>query len=97
MSDRPLSFDDIPLVLTVEELMPILQVGRNTAFDLVHSGQIRSIRAGRQIRILKHDLRQFLEGGTVTNTTWTDAAAPCTLEGDSCRAAEGGEDHHAAR
>jgi len=97
MSDRPLSFDDIPLVLTVEELIPILQIGRNTAFDLIHSGQIRSIRTGRQIRILKHDLRQFLEGTTVTNATWTDTAAPYTLEGDSCRAAEGGEDHHAAR
>jgi len=101
MSDRPLSFDDIPLVLTVEELMPILQIGRNTAFDLIHSGQIRSIRAGRQIRILKHDLQQFLTGGTVTNMTWTDDAAPCTLEGDSCRAeaacqaAEGGNDHAA--
>jgi len=95
MSDRPLSFDDIPLVLTVEELMPILQVGRNTAFDLVHSGQIRSIRAGRQIRILKHDLRQFLEGGTVTSATWTDTATPCTLEGDSCRAVEGGNDYAA--
>ena len=52
MADRPLSFDDIPLVLTVEELMPILRVGRNTAFTLVRSGQIKSIRAGKQIRIL---------------------------------------------
>ena len=32
MLNRPLSFDDIPLVLTVEELMPILSIGRNTAF-----------------------------------------------------------------
>lgn len=101
MLDRPLSFDDIPLVLTVEELMPILSIGRNTAFSLVSSGQIRSIRAGKQIRILKHDLRRFLEDGgrlpdgTGTNSTWTDAAQPFTLEGDSCRAAKGGNDHAA--
>ncbi len=95
MSNRPLSFDDIPLVLTVEELMPILRIGRNTAFDLIHSGQIKSIRTGRQIRILKHDLQQFLEGRTVTNPTWTDAASPTTMEGDSCRAVEGGINHAA--
>lgn len=95
MLNRPLSFDDIPLVLTVEELMPILSIGRNTAFSLVRSGQIRSIRTGKQIRILKHDLRQFLEGGTGTETTWTDAAPLLTMEGDSCRAAKGGDDHAA--
>lgn len=87
---RPLSFDDIPLVLTVEELMPILCIGRNTAFALVRSGQIKSIRAGKQIRILKHELLEYLTGGTGTNAPWTDAAAPLTMEGDSCRAAEGG-------
>ena len=95
MADRPLSFDDIPLVLTVEELMPILCIGRNTAFTLVRSGQIKSIRAGKQIRILKHELLEYLTGGTGTNASWTDAASPLTMEGDSCRAAEGGIDHAA--
>ena len=92
MADRPLSFDDIPLVLTVEELMPILRIGRNTAFALVRSGQIKSIRAGKQIRILKHELLEYWSGGTGTNVSWTDAAAPTMLEGDSCRAAKGGND-----
>lgn len=95
MADRPLSFDDIPLVLTVEELMPILSIGRNTAFSLVRSGQIKSIRAGKQIRILKHELLEYLTGGTGTNVSWTDAAMSATLESDSCRAAEGGIDNAA--
>lgn len=95
MTERPLSFDDIPLVLTVEELMPILSIGRNTAFALVRSGQIKSIRAGKQIRILKHELLEYLTAGTGTNVSWTDAAAPAMLEGDSCRATEGGTDHAA--
>lgn len=95
MLNRPLSFDDIPLVLTVEELMPILCIGRNTAFALVRSGQIKSIRAGKQIRILKHELLEYLTGGTGTNVSWTDAAASATLEGDSCRAAKGGIDNAA--
>ena len=95
MLNRPLNFDDIPLVLTVEELMPILSIGKNTAFALVRSGQIKSIRAGKQIRILKHELLEYLTGGTGTNASWTDAASPLTMEGDSCRAAEGGIDHAA--
>lgn len=93
MADRPLSFDDIPLVLTVEELMPILCIGRNTAFALVRSGQIKSTHIGKHTRILKPDLLRFLTG---TNAPWTDAAAPTMLEGDSCRAVKGG-DNHAAR
>ncbi len=92
MLNRPLNFDDIPLVLTVEELMPILSIGRNTAFALVRSGQIKSIRAGKQIRILKHELLEYLTDGTGTNVSWTDTAMSATLEDDSCRAAKGGID-----
>ena len=95
MLDRPLNFDDIPLVLTVEELMPILCIGRNTAFAQVRSGKIKSVRAGKQIRILKHELLEYLTVGTGTNVSWTDTAMSATLEGDSCRAAEGGIDHAA--
>lgn len=92
MLNRPLSFDDIPLVLTVGELMPILSVGRNAAYELVRSGQIKSTRIGKHTRILKPDLLRFLGGGTGTNTSWTEVAAPLTMEGDSCRAVKGGSD-----
>ena len=63
MLNRPLCFDDIPLVLTVEELMPILSIGRNTAFALVRSGQIKSIRAGKDylplFQLAFHPLHDF--------------------------------------
>ena len=29
------SYDDIPLIMTVEDLMPILLIGRSTAYKLV--------------------------------------------------------------
>jgi len=54
-------YDDIPLIMTVEDLMPILLIGRNTAYDLVRSGEIKSIRVGRQIRIPRDALIAFLE------------------------------------
>ena len=61
MTSNHLSFDDIPLIITVEDLMHILQVGRNTACELVRSGEIKSIRVGRQIRITRDALMAFLE------------------------------------
>lgn len=60
MTERPTSFDDLPLTLRVEELMPILGVGRNTAYELVRSSQIRSIRIGRQLRVPKDAVLNFL-------------------------------------
>ncbi|WP_298021601.1 helix-turn-helix domain-containing protein [uncultured Dysosmobacter sp.] len=44
----------------MEDLMPILGIGRNTAYKLVRSGQIRSIRIGRQLRIPKDGLIEYL-------------------------------------
>lgn len=60
MTERPTSFDDLPLTLRVEELMPILGIGRNTAYELVRSSQIRSIRIGRQLRVPKDAVLNFL-------------------------------------
>ncbi len=54
------SFDDLPLTLRVEDLMSILGIGRNTAYELVRCGQIRSIRIGRKIRIPKSEVLAFL-------------------------------------
>ena len=56
-----LSFDDIPLVMRVEGVLPILRVRKQTVYELVRSGQLRSIRVGNQIRILKQDLIAFIK------------------------------------
>lgn len=54
------SLEDLPLVLRVEDLLPILSIGRNTAYELVRCGRIRSIRVGNQIRIPKDAVIEFL-------------------------------------
>ena len=54
------SFDDLPLTLRVEDLMPILGIGRNTAYELVRSGQIKSIRIEHKICIPKAEVIRFL-------------------------------------
>ena len=51
----------LPPVLKVENLMPILSIGRNTAYELVRSGQIRSIRIGASYRIPKDAVVDFIQ------------------------------------
>ena len=51
----------LPPVLKVENLMPILSIGRNTAYELVRSGQIRSIRIGASYRIPKDAVVEFIQ------------------------------------
>ena len=62
MENKYRNLHDLPMTLRVEELMPILDIGRNTAYELIRSGQIRSIRIGRQIRIPRDALLEFLNG-----------------------------------
>ena len=67
------SLDDLPLVLRVEDLMPVLDIGRNAAYELIRCGQIRSVRVGRQIRVPKEALAEFLAGRKETNRPGEDA------------------------
>ncbi len=52
--------DDYNDVLTIPELAKILRVGRNTAYNLVNSGEIKSVRVRNQIRIPKSSILEYL-------------------------------------
>ena len=60
MSSNYHSFDELPLTLRVEDLTSILDIGRNTAYELVRCKKIRSIRIGKQLRIPKQALIDYL-------------------------------------
>jgi excisionase family DNA binding protein len=49
-----------PLVLRVVDLIPLLSISRNTAYELVRSGKIRSIRIGRGYRIPREAVDEYL-------------------------------------
>ena len=51
---------ELPLVLRVEDLTQILSIGRNTAYELVRSGEIKSIRIGRSYRITRDAIAEYL-------------------------------------
>ena len=63
MENKYRSLDNLPLALRVEDLMPILDIGRNAAYTLVRSGQIRSIKIGRKIRIPRDAVVEYLAQG----------------------------------
>ena len=54
------NIEQLPLVLRVAELMPVLKIGRNAAYALVRSGQIKAIRVGNSYRIPRSELLRFL-------------------------------------
>ena len=66
MTDREMvrSMDELPMVLRVEDLMPILGIGRSNAYALVRSGQVRSIKIGHQFRIPREAIQEFLDGAS---------------------------------
>lgn len=53
-------FEELPLALHVKDLVPLLSISRNTAYALVRSGHIRSIRVGRCYIIPRDAISEFL-------------------------------------
>lgn len=58
---QSITFESLPLLLTVGEMAQVLRIGRNPAYQLVKDGSIQSIRVGRSIRIPRNALVQFVE------------------------------------
>lgn len=54
-------FDEYKDIITVKELCQMLRISKNTAYELIHSGQIKSIKVKRQIRISKQSIISYLE------------------------------------
>ena len=51
---------ELPLTLRVTEVASVLGIGRNSAYNLINSGELKSVRIGRQIRVSKEELLRFL-------------------------------------
>lgn len=54
----------VTLVVTVEDLARLLAIGRNTAYTLVRSGKIRSIKVGRKYLIPKTAVEEYLNAAS---------------------------------
>lgn len=54
-------FANYPDILSVNDIRHALGIGRTKAYELIRSGEIRSIRIGSTIRIPKKSLLDYLE------------------------------------
>lgn len=61
MKKEGLMLEQFPDILTVKQLQDILSIGRSKAYDLLHSGELQYITIGRQIRIPKRFLLDYLQ------------------------------------
>lgn len=49
-----------PLALSVADVAQLLKIGRDSAYSLVRSGAIHSVRIGRLLRIPRTEVERFL-------------------------------------
>ncbi len=50
----------MPVVLTVPQVAQVLGICKNTTYALLRSGDLKSIRVGRKIRVSKDSLLEFI-------------------------------------
>ena len=56
-------FTDFKDVVKVKDLQKMLGIGRNTAYELIATNKIKSIKSGNLILIPKQNVIDFLNGG----------------------------------
>lgn len=57
-----MKLDNYPDVLNVCDIQEILGIGRKQAYELIASKEFHTVRVGRNIKILKNVLLQWLNG-----------------------------------
>ncbi len=57
-----MAVDAAPSVLKVKEVAAELRCAKRLAYDLVRSGQLRSVRIGNAIRVTREALEEFKAG-----------------------------------
>ena len=47
-------------ILTLEEMMDMLAIGKNTAYKLLRQGKIKSFRLGNSYKVLRKSVKEFI-------------------------------------
>ena len=56
------TFESMPFVLNVMDIADTLNIGRNKAYELVNTGQIKALKVGNQYRVPKEAFIAFIKG-----------------------------------
>jgi excisionase family DNA binding protein len=61
--ENNMEFNETPLpqIMTANEVAKVLKISRAFAYQLMRTQQIRSIKMGRSIRVVKDDLDDFIK------------------------------------
>ena len=54
-------FANYPDVVSINELMKMLNIGRNTAYSLLQSEEVKSIKIGKQYRMPEKFVLEYLQ------------------------------------
>ncbi|MBR4450309.1 MAG: helix-turn-helix domain-containing protein [Clostridia bacterium] len=54
-------FREYPDILTIEQLMEMLHIGRNSAYSMLKDGLIKTIKVGKKYIIPKKSVIEFIE------------------------------------
>jgi excisionase family DNA binding protein len=60
MNGADVTMENLPVVLTVDDLAEVLKIGHNAAYALTRSGKVRCVRIGKLIRIPQSALMEYL-------------------------------------
>lgn len=61
-------FDNYPDIVTVEDVMVMIGIGKSSVYALLRSNQIRHVRVGRKYIIPKQSIMDFVYGVCYNNT-----------------------------
>ncbi len=56
------TFDAMPLILEVSDISDTLKIGRNKAYELVNTGEIKAVKIGNHYKVLRESFIEFLRG-----------------------------------
>lgn len=61
-------FAEYPDVVSIDEIQRMLRIGRSSAYDLLKSGAIKSIKVGKRYIVTKQFVIEFLSSNCIHNS-----------------------------
>ena len=66
--DSYMNYEDIPVMMTVEEFGRLMRISRNSAYAFVRSGLVPTVKVGRLIRIYRGDVLKLRDAQFASKT-----------------------------
>jgi excisionase family DNA binding protein len=69
-------WNTLPLTLSVQHIMEVLGISRDTAFSVIHEPGFPAFRIGKQIRVSKDGFKRWLEEQALDERRYPFAQEP---------------------